>query len=497
MAAASEKPDWKLPPTLWQAEQLGEAIPPSPHACSVAMPLWEHNVGYEEGDEAVISKFSAGYPRFFVNPLVTELKSDIASELNLEATNTLLAPSQRSAQRAAAYVGHRTEQDAEVVRTRFGVWLVRTNKIGAPALQEFWQHAGEIVSSRTAARCLDGAEQIISPTESKREIRERVAALQHVDPEDVYLFPSGMAAIYAAWRIANRGGRCVQYGFPYVDTFKILQRFGKTDPRLFMTDSEDGFGDPLFASVSEKFSAVFCEVPGNPLLRVPDVGMLRKLANMRGFALIIDDTLGAMINTDLRPYADLIATSLTKFFSGAGDVLAGSLIVVPGQPRYDEFKQALENDYEDLFADEDANVLANNSADTVARVQQINTTTQALVQTLREHPQVARVFYPDQNPARFDAVRDQHFESGCGGLMSLLLKDAERQAPRMYDALQITKGPNLGTNFTLCCPYTILAHYDELEFAEQCGVSRYLLRISVGLEDPAWLTHRILAAIPS
>jgi cystathionine gamma-synthase len=35
----------------------------------------------------------------------------------------------------------------------------------------------------------------------------------------------------------------------------------------------------------------------------------------------------------------------------------------------------------------------------------------------------------------------------------------------------------------LACPFTLLAHYTELEWAEACGVSRYLIRLSVGLED--------------
>ena len=67
--------------------------------------------------------------------------------------------------------------------------------------------------------------------------------------------------------------------------------------------------------------------------------------------------------------------------------------------------------------------------------------------------------------------------------------------PAVYDALEVCKGPNLGTNFTLCCPYTILAHYRELDFAEQCGVSRYLLRVSVGLEEAEWLKSRFREAL--
>jgi cystathionine gamma-synthase len=52
-----------------------------------------------------------------------------------------------------------------------------------------------------------------------------------------------------------------------------------------------------------------------------------------------------------------------------------------------------------------------------------------------------------------------------------------------FDALNIAKGPSLGANFTLVCPYTLLAHYTELEWAESFGVDRRLVRVSVGLED--------------
>ncbi|EFY84860.1 cystathionine beta-lyase, putative [Metarhizium acridum CQMa 102] len=40
-----------------------------------------------------------------------------------------------------------------------------------------------------------------------------------------------------------------------------------------------------------------------------------------------------------------------------------------------------------------------------------------------------------------------------------------------------------GTNFTLACPYTVLAHYKELEWAAQFGVWEHLVRTSVGIED--------------
>ncbi len=54
----------------------------------------------------------------------------------------------------------------------------------------------------------------------------------------------------------------------------------------------------------------------------------------------------------------------------------------------------------------------------------------------------------------------------------------------------MSKGPSFGTRFTLACPYTLLAHYHELEWAEGCGVSANLLRISCGIEE----TETIIAA---
>jgi cystathionine gamma-synthase len=41
----------------------------------------------------------------------------------------------------------------------------------------------------------------------------------------------------------------------------------------------------------------------------------------------------------------------------------------------------------------------------------------------------------------------------------------------------------------------LLAHYDELGWAESCGVPSHLLRVSVGLEDPEELWSRFHTAL--
>ena len=196
--------------------------------------------------------------------------------------------------------------------------------------------------------------------------------------------------------------------------------------------------------------------------------------------LVVDDTLAACGNLNVLRYADLLATSLTKYFSGYGNVLAGSLVVNPQARNANELGSAIGDDFEETLGDSDVAVLAANSKDHVERTATINDNALLLVEHLLQHPAVESVFHPSVARRNYDQLKSPN--GGYGGLLSIVLRDAESSTPKVFDALEVCKGPNLGTNFTLCCPYTLLAHYDELDFAESCGVSRWLLRISVGVE---------------
>ncbi len=81
-----------------------------------------------------------------------------------------------------------------------------------------------------------------------------------------------------------------------------------------------------------------------------------------------------------------------------------------------------------------------------------------------------------------------------GSVFSLLLR-SETVASKFYNALNVAKGPSLGANFTLVCPYTILAHYWELEAVSKFGVQKRLVRVSVGMEDPVFLRRRFEEAL--
>jgi len=107
---------------------------------------------------------------------------------------------------------------------------------------------------------------------------------------------------------------------------------------------------------------------------------------------------------------------------------------------------------------------------------------------------VERVWYPKwENHDAYEAVRRP--TGGWGALITFLPKNAATTAPLIYDRMPVCKGPSLGTVFTLACPFTLLAHYTELDWAEARGVPRHLIRLSVGLEEPAALWHRLDQAL--
>lgn len=477
---------------LWQACDLGKPIPDSLHAVSVALPLWEHVIGYEEEDSAVINAMNCGYPRFFCHPLVTKLFDEAQHRFARSGQKCLVFPSIKIARQCVRYLLRKTAKRAWVNEFGFdGLYAVTFNESFLDTAKEFWRYCGQIVSSRLAEAALKNQVVIPEPT-VKNELRTRIAQLSNQSADDVYLFGSGMAAIYTVHQMlqAVQGPvKTVQIEFPYVDALRVQQEFGP-GVHFFPIFNSEHYTELEKLLKHESIAGIYCEMPSNPLMRSVDLARLSELASRYDVPLVVDDTVGTCVNLDVGRFADLTTTSLTKYFSGVGDVIAGSLVLSSKSKFYTRFSEYLKKDYEDLFWVTDALSLEANSRDFPQRIQRVNKTAQTVVDYLGRHPRIEKVFYStlDTGDAYRVALRS---DGGGGGLMSILLKDAADTAPLFYDALRVSKGPSLGTNYTLACPYMLLAHYQELDWAEQCGASRYLIRLSIGLEDPDDLIERL------
>lgn len=461
---------------------FGTPVPNSPHGVSVSMPAWQDVVDYEEGNARAKAHIRSGYPRFVYHPLILDLCAREA--VRLKAPDCMVFPSLKVAEECVVYLARRQAAASIYPVAGSELFVVAHEKSSAPLVKEFWMHAGMIVSSRRAEAFLRALKPNAQGDAAKIAICQHIADLTGALADDVFLYPSGMAAIYAAHSAATALSpkqKTVQLGFPYVDTLKIQQKMA-VGAHYLRYDHPSDFAALGALLQREKIAAVFSEYPTNPLLRVLDLQTLSQLCRAHGALLIIDDTVGTFANIDLIPYVDMVVTSLTKYFSGVGDVLAGSMIISAASPHVKVLRAWAAADYEDVLYADDAVVLEHNSRDFSARMRTINQTAHTLAWYLHAHPKVAEVFYPEYTGrALYD--EQKRTGGGYGGLLSITLKDP-RKAPAVYDTLNITKGPSLGTSYTLVCPYTLLAHYRELDFAAASGVTADLIRISVGCENP-------------
>lgn len=331
---------------------------------------------------------------------------------------------------------------------------------------------------------------------TKDPLPEAEPSTRGITEDDIYLFPNGINAIYNTHRLllSTRPLKSLSFGFPYVDTLKILQKFGPGC--VFYGHASEEELDDLEQRLEsgERFLGLFCEFPGNPMLSCPNLKRIRSLADKYDFALVVDETIGTFGNINVLQYSDVVVSSLTKIFSGDCNVMGGSAVFNPKSRYYPALKDAAAKLYQDTYWPEDAIFMERNSRDFASRIDRINTNAEAIAELLAAHPLVKRVHYPKCNPDRANYEDCKLPTGGYGGLVSVVFKRKE-DAVVFYDNIDSAKGPSLGTNFTLTSPYVVLAHYLELDWAASLGVDPDLLRISIGLEDTERLVDIFTSAL--
>ena len=232
----------------------------------------------------------------------------------------------------------------KLMQTAMAFWRLTGTGISSRLAQKIHKDLGSLRQASfdplEALSRYQGLRGMSSDLGAMNKIRERISSLlkrASISPEisnkvsasDVYLYPTGMSAIYHCNLLLQTWmpTESIVFGFPYELTLKMLQTYGKSC-RFY------GFGNPdelnqleaylqLEAMQDRRVQSVWCECASNPLLRTVDLDSIRLLADRYGFQVILDDTIGSFANVDVLGVADIVVTSLTKSFSGNGDVMGG------------------------------------------------------------------------------------------------------------------------------------------------------------------------------
>ncbi len=479
---------------VYTIKDLGKSIPQDPHAVSVCLPNWQSIIDYEERKPEIIERLELGYPRFIYHPSIIKVHKKFTTNPDFEIQ---LYPTKKIAQRAYTFLISKFPNEPITINDRLGFCILEFPKHCLNEAMYYWQHTGEGISSRQADAIFHHKNKG-AIEESYGLLQKRVADVFNSSISDIYLFPSGMAAINMSMLILKKifiDRSFVQFSFPYGDTLKLLEKFNKKRTHFLPRGDEVDLVNLEELLIKENIAGLFTEIPSNPLLASVDLHRLRSLANTYHFPIVVDETLGACINMKARGFSDISTISLTKYFSGEGNVMGGALILHPDQPYYPILKPLLENMHEKNMCNiEDLDVLNKNSMNLKDRINSINNYASQIVDFLRQDKRIDSVYYPKITD---NEIYERYIkpDGGYGGVLSFTLKKPEIKTPVFYDNLKISKGPNLGASYSLCCPFVMLAHYNELQWAEDMGASRWLIRLSIGLEPPKEIIKRIKQAL--
>ena len=312
-------------------------------------------------------------------------------------------------------------------------------------------------------------------------VEEKLAS---VDGAEMSLaFSSGMAATTTAlMTLLSAGDEVVCASAIYGGTFHfiehLLPRFGVE--RRFV--SLDELAAPA-RIIGPRTKLVWFESPINPTLRCVDIRAVASACRHANVLTGFDNTFASPANQ--QPLAlgiDLSMQSATKYLNGHSDVTGG---VLSGSRSLLEPIGKTRRLLGGVMDPQPAYALGRGLKTLPLRIARHNANALAVAQALDGHRAVARVYYPGL-PSHPDHEIAKRQMSGFGGMVCVDLKGGQEAAYRAFDRLKvIQRAASLGGVESLCSLPILTSQYGltDVELAK-AGVTRGMMRLSIGLEDP-------------
>ena len=310
----------------------------------------------------------------------------------------------------------------------------------------------------------------------------KLAALDRA--ESALVFSSGQGATTTLLMTHLKAGdEVVCSAAIYGGTLHLLQdvlaRFGVT-PR-FVSLEDLAAPDRIF---TDQTRIVWFESPINPTLRCVDVKRVADACRAHGVLSVIDNTFASPINQQpLALGVDLAMQSVTKYLNGHSDVTGG---VVTGASPLVAPIERVRRMVGTVMDPHPAYALGRGLKTLPLRVARHNANAQAVAEALAQDRRVSRVYYPGL-PSHPDHAIAKAQMSGFGGMVCFDLDGRYERAAAVYDRLKIIKrAASLGGVGSLISMPVLTSQWGHTEAQlRDAGVTRGMLRLSVGLEDAA------------
>ncbi|NNE03395.1 MAG: O-acetylhomoserine aminocarboxypropyltransferase/cysteine synthase [Eudoraea sp.] len=326
---------------------------------------------------------------------------------------------------------------------------------------------------------------------------------------------SGTAAINTALLVLLKAGdHIVASNSLYGGTYNLLS---VTLPRLGITTS---FVDPSDAAnfgkaVQENTRAIFVESLGNPKLDVLDLKAISAEAKKAKVPFIVDNTVAtpALLNP-IEHGANIVIHSLTKFINGNGTALGGVIIDAGtfdwANGKFPEFtepsagyhglvyhealgpaayiaKVRIEGlrDHGACLSPYNAFQIIQGLETLEIRMKKHSENALALAKWLEGRDEVSWVNYPGLKTSNYYAQAEAYLPNGQSSIVTFGVKGGYDSAKKIADETKIfSLLANIGDTKSLIIHPASTTHQQLDDAAQEAtGVSKDLIRLSVGLEN--------------
>jgi cystathionine beta-lyase len=320
-------------------------------------------------------------------------------------------------------------------------------------------------------------------------LEERIATLE--GGLHCVLVPSGLAAVALVGQaLLSTGDEVLLPANVYGPSRELarneLARWGITH-RLY---------DPLDvtafeALLGDRTKLVWLEAPGSVTMEFPDLQGLVAAARRKGVLTALDNTWGAGIAFNgFALGIDVVMQALTKYPSGGGDVLMGS-VVTRDEALHQKIKLAHMRLGLGIGAN-DAELVLRSLPSVALRYHAGDAAGRTLATWLGMRPEVARVLHP----ALEGSPGHAHWRATCtaaAGLFSVLFSPhfSAQQVDAFVDALRLFR-----IGYSWAGPVSLVVPYDLAAMrGPEAARAGHLVRFSMGLEDVADLQADLAQAM--
>jgi cystathionine beta-lyase/cystathionine gamma-synthase len=229
-------------------------------------------------------------------------------------------------------------------------------------------------------------------------------------------------------------------------------------------------------------------------MRLTDVAAVASLSRAKGIRLVVDNTFASpCVQRPIELGADIVMHSTTKYLNGHSDSVGG--IVIATRDDDIEWLGFIQNAAGGIMSPFDAWLVLRGTKTLPLRMAQHNANGIALAIYLSKHPRVRAVLYPGlpTHPQHELAKRQMN---GFGGMLTFDAGTFEAARSVCNRVKLMALAESLGGVETLISHPASMTHASvPPERRAAIGLTESLVRISVGIEDPADLIDDLAQAL--